>query len=304
MDLRVLRYFVVIADSGSFTAAASIACVAQSALSRHIRELEEELGVALLRRLPRGVRLTSAGATLYESANRILNEASRVRGELSHPASSGDNQVVLGVSPTLGRVLVPGLFERCSRAPSGVALTVREAFTPTLLEWLQRGQIDVAVVTSPDTDKPFTLRPLVGEPFALVCPRAQRRPPVVTPAQLSEIPVLITNLHRRIVEKQLGFLGARLNVHSEIDSVDSIRELVLCGDWCTFMPVSVFASDAAARGAVTLSEVSGIPLNRILTLASRSEPHPASGTTLLRSLVELEFSELSRRGVFSLARDQ
>lgn len=301
MDLRVLRYFVAIADAGSFTAAASRVCVAQPALSRHIRELESELGVALIRRLPRGVRLTAEGAALYESAMRMLNEAERVRSLLVDRGAVADTTVTVGTSPTLGRVVVPGLFERCHRSSTGVTLKVREAFTPVLLDWLHRGLIDIAIATSPDTDKPFALHPLVGEPFALVCPAAQCRPAVVTPEELSGIPVLMTSLHRSIVERQLGLLGARLNVQAEIDSVDSIRELVLRGPWSTVMPVSVFAADPQSLLAVTLSEVSGIPMSRILTLASRIEPRQAAGIEVVKDLVRCEFSELASRGVFSLA---
>jgi LysR family nitrogen assimilation transcriptional regulator len=300
MDLRVLRYFVAIADAGSITAAASRVCVAQSALSRHIRGLEEDLGTTLIRRLPRGIRLTAAGAALYQSATRMLDEAAHVRGLLADRESLSDLNVIVGTSPTLARVLVPGLIERCGRSPTGLAVTVREAFTPMLLEWLHRRLIDVAVVTNPDPDEPLSFRPILGEPFALVCPAAQGRGSVVTPEELSRIPVILTSLHKRIVERQLAMLGARLQIHSVIDSVDSICELVMRGGYSTIMPVSVFASDSRVRHMVTLSEVSGIPLSRILTVATRNEPRPSAGVVVLQELIVSEFTALASRGVFSV----
>ena len=300
MDLRVLRYFVAIADAGSFTAAAARLCVAQPALSRHVRELETELGVTLVQRLPRGIRLTVEGAVLHESAVRMLEEAEQVRHRLSDREAPGQQRVTLGTSPTLGRVVVPALFERARRASGGLALRMREAFTPQLLDWLQRGLVDVAIVTNPDTDRPLALQPLAGEPFALICPAGQRRPAVVTPAQLSTIPVLMTRLHRGIVERQLGRLGARLNVQAEIDSVDSIRELVLRGRWATVMPVSVFSSDLGTPRAVTMSEVSGIPLSRILMLATRIEARQPMAIEVVKELVRNEFAELAAQGVFSI----
>lgn len=300
MDLRVLRYFVAIADAGSITAAAERVCIAQSALSRHIRELEADLGVTLIRRLPRGVRLTAAGAALYQSATRMLEEASRIRSLLADRENLSDLNVIVGTSPTLARVLVPGLIERCSQSPTGLLVTVREAFTPMLLDWLHRRLIDVAVVTNPDPDDPLSFRPILGEPFALVCPASQGRSPVVTPEELSRVPVILTSLHKRIVERQLNLLGARLQVHSVIDSVDSIRELVMRGQHSTIMPVSVFASDSKIRHTVTLSEVSGIPLSRILTLATRNEQRPSAGVVVLRELILAEFTDLAARGVFSI----
>lgn len=302
MDLRVLRYFVAIADAGSITAAANRVCIAQSALSRHVRELEADLGVTLIRRLPRGVRLTAAGAALYQSATRMLEEATRVRSLLADRENLSDLNVIVGTSPTLARVLVPGLIERCERSPTGLLVTVREAFTPMLLEWLHRRLIDVALVTNPDPDEPLSLRPILGEPFALVCPAAYDRPAVVTPEELSDIPLIMTSLHRRIVERQLGMLGARLQLQSVIDSVDSIRELVMRGRHATIMPVSVFASDSRIRHTVTLSEVSGIPLSRILTLAMRNELRPSAGVVVLRELILAEFNELAARGVFSITQ--
>ncbi len=253
-----------------------------------------------MQRLPRGVRLTVEGAVLHESAVRMLDEAERVRHRLGDGDARARQTVTLGTSPTLGRVVVPALFERGRKSSAGVSLRMREAFTPVLLDWLQRGHVDIAIVTNPDTDRALSLQPLIGEPFALVCPAGQRRPGVVTPAQLSSIPVLMTSLHRGIVERQLGRLGARLNVQAEIDSVDSIRELVMGGAWSTVMPVSVFSSDLASRRAVTLSEVSGIPLNRILMLATRIEPGQSAAIELVRALVREEFAELAARGVFSI----
>jgi LysR family nitrogen assimilation transcriptional regulator len=122
----------------------------------------------------------------------------------------------------------------------------------------------------------------------------------VTPEELSRIPVILTSLHKRIVERQLAMLGARLQIHSVIDSVDSICELVMRGGYATIMPVSVFASDPGVRDRVTLSEVSGIPLSRILTVATRNESRPSAGVVVLQELIVSEFTALASRGVFSV----
>ena len=119
LNLRALRYFVAIADAGSLTAAAEAVSVAQPALTRQLRELEADLGVTLLMRYPRGVRLTPAGVTLYESAQRMLAEAARVRQMLAQHQKDQPQTVVLGASPTLARVLLPGLFESAQGSVSG-----------------------------------------------------------------------------------------------------------------------------------------------------------------------------------------
>ncbi|MDB5744823.1 MAG: hypothetical protein JWR68_3138 [Polaromonas sp.] len=298
MNLRALRYFVAIADAGSLTAAAAAISIAQPALTRQLRELETDLGVQLLQRTARGVLLTPSGVTLYESAQRMLAEATRVRQQLARPQDTSLTPVVLGASPTLARVLLPYLFENCQRSLAGVQLRAREAFTPALLDWLERGVVDMAIVTNPEAGRALTLHPLLGEPFALVSHQSLRLAPVVSVSQLSRIPLLMTSLHRSIVERQLLHLGGKLNIQGEIDSVDSIRELVMQGRWATVMPVSVFKEPRATE-TVVMSEISGVQLNRLLVLATRIEPQKNSALSAVQKMIESEFARLARRGVFS-----
>jgi LysR family nitrogen assimilation transcriptional regulator len=298
MNLRTLRYFIAIADAGSQTAAAAAIPIAQPALTRQLRELESEMGVQLLQRMPRGVRLTQAGVTFYESAQRILAESMRLRQRLSHGQHLAQSTVVLGASPTLARVLLPGLLENCFNTLDGIELRTREAFTPALMDWLEKGVIDMAIVTNPGTGRALSLQPLLGEPFALVSHKAMRVGPVVSVNQLTRIPLLMTSLHRGIVEQQMLALGKQLLIQAEIDSVDSIRELLRRGRWATVMPVSVF-KDMGREPDIVLSEVSGVQLNRLLVLATRLEARPSVAQTLVQELVEAEFSRLMRLGVFS-----
>lgn len=296
VNLRTLRYFVAIADAGSFTAAAVAVAIAQPALTRQMRDLEKELGVQLFQRGARGVRLTQDGATLYESAGRMLAEAARVRLLLGGDGADQETTVVLGVTPTLTRVLLPGVFERCHRHLADVRLVVREAFTPQLMEGLERGLIDMAVVTNPAPHRALALQPLLVEPFALIAPVARGLPAVVSLADLARVPLLMTGLHRGIVERALAPLGARLQVEAEIDSVDAIRELVLQGRWATVMPVSVF-KDAPA-GRVTLSEISGAQLNRMLVLATRVERARSTALGVVNDVLRAEAGKLAGQGVF------
>ncbi|MDR7096984.1 LysR family transcriptional regulator [Hydrogenophaga laconesensis] len=300
MNLKTLRYFIAVADSGSLTAAAAAIPIAQPALTRQMRDLEAEMGVQLLQRLPRGVRLTPAGVTLYESAQRIVSEAARLGRRLAHSQQKNRAPVILGASPTLARLLLPRLIENCMDAMDDLELRAREAFTPALLDWLERGMIDMAVLTNPEPGRTLSFQPLLGEPFALVSHAQMRIGPVVSVNQLARIPLLMTSLHRGLVDRQLASLGKSLQVRAEIDSVDSIRELVLRGRWATIMPVSVF-SDNAQDASIVMSEISGVQLNRLLVLATRIDPRPNPSLSLVHELVVAEFSRMERLGIFSFA---
>jgi len=203
MNLRTLRYFVAIVDAGSLSAAAQAISIAQPALSRQLRELEREMGQPLLIRGTRGVRLTAAGLTLYESSQRMLAEAARLRRQMTQRPASAATTVTIGISPTLAAVLVPGLFEQSRRGLDGIRIKVREAFTPSLLEWVERGVVDMAVVTNPSPGGSLALQPLLGEPFALIANVALGLGPVIPATQLHRMPLLMTSLHRDIVDRQL-----------------------------------------------------------------------------------------------------
>ncbi len=298
MNLRTLRYFVAVAEAGSLTAAAAVIPIAQPALSRQMRDLEAELGVQLLVREPRGGLVTAPGATLFESAPRILGESARMRQRLSQDKTRAGETISLGAPPTLAGLLLPRLFENHANTLKGIDLRMREAFTPVLLEWLERGVIDIAVVTNSESGRSLAFRPVLAEPFALFAHKSLGLGRAVMVNQLTRLPLLLTSLHRTIVERQLLNLGLSLHVQAEIDSVDAIREIVAQGPFATIMPVSVFKT---AAENISMSEISGVQISRQLVLATRLDPKPTPALSLVRELIDAELMNLSQRGVFGLA---
>lgn len=296
MHLKTLKYFVAIADAGSLTAAASMLSIAQPALTRQLRELEALMETQLLQRGPKGVRLTQAGATLYLSARRMLAEAAQVKLQLQGHA--GHQRVVLGASPTLTRVLLPGVFERCYERLANLNLVIQEAFTPQLLAALEHGSCDVAIVTNPPPGRVLAMEPLLAEPFALVTPASFELGTSISLADLAHVPIVMTRFHREIVERALAPLHAGLHIQAEIDSVDTIRELVIQGKRATLMPVSVFLD--APPEQVRLTEVSGAQLHRMLVLATRIDKSQDPSVALICDIVRTEAAALAAQGIFSL----
>ena len=300
MNLRTLKNFVAIADVGSFTGAAQVLFVAQPALTRQVRELELEFGVELLQRRPRGVVLTPAGGTFYEAARRILAEEAKLREKLARNQNAGTSTVILGAPPTLARVLLPGLLENCAHKLNSIKLGTREAFTPVLLEALERGTLDMAIVTNPESRQALSFQPILSEPFALISHGRMGIGPLVSIDQIADLPLLMTSLHRRIVERELLPLSKTLKVGWEINSVDAIREMVCNGHWATIMPVSVF-KDGLNTEPLVMSQISGVQLNRHLSLATRIDPRPTPAAAFVQELIESEFERLSLAGRFNFA---
>src|SRR5665213_411798 len=101
MEIHQLRYFISVAEIGSFTRAAQACYVAQPSLSQQIQKLEDELGQQLFERLGRNVRLTPAGHILYERAARILSSLAEARDALRDPARLYEGEIQVAAIPTV-----------------------------------------------------------------------------------------------------------------------------------------------------------------------------------------------------------
>jgi DNA-binding transcriptional LysR family regulator len=148
-DLRLIRYFVAVAEEGNVTRAAERLHMAQPPLSAAIRQLEQQLGIALLDRSSRQVRLTVAGEQLLEQGRQLLAHADTVVGDVQAVERSPSGLLRGGLSPAARFGLVPELLERWSTAAPGVMLHTREDTTGALLRDVRESRLDLAVVFCP-----------------------------------------------------------------------------------------------------------------------------------------------------------
>lgn len=175
MELRQVRYFAAVARHRHFTRAAAELGLAQPALSQQVRALERELGVVLIDRGGRRVRLTDAGEAFHVWAERILADVAAAEAELAVFAGLGRGRVVLGTTPvqTLGRVDLPGLLAAFHHRYPGVEIALREATTPILIDDLEAGRLDLALgALMADVVPPgIVVQPLFAEELvAIVAP--------------------------------------------------------------------------------------------------------------------------------------
>lgn len=173
MSLTPWTTFVEACHTGSLSATAQILGYTQSAVSRQIAALEREIGVTLLSREPRGVRLTPAGEALLPHARLVVAEAGR--GVRAATAARTVPHLVIGAVPSAAVSLVPAAVRRF---PDGIDWTLVTGLTPGLLERVAGGELDVAVVTDapPGLDVPRGLgvTRLGEDPMAVVLPGDHR----------------------------------------------------------------------------------------------------------------------------------
>src|SRR3984893_12690608 len=185
MELRSLAYFVRIAELGSITRAAAHLHLAQPALTRHVQRLEDELGVPLLTRANRGVKLTEAGQKLLESAARILREVERTGDEIRAQDAHPSGRIIIGITPTLCPGVVPGVSANMRADYPRVELKVMHAGMVRLEEFIIDGRVDVALLSELSRSRLILSTRLAQEEMVLVTRPGARPVGVVSGAELS-----------------------------------------------------------------------------------------------------------------------
>ena len=146
VNLKQLEYFVAVAELGSFSKAAVILNIAQPALSRQVRLLETDLHVTLLMRNGRGVVLTEAGKRLFDHSVGILQLVSRVREDIETSRDEPSGRIVVGLPPSMGRLLTLPLVEGFRRTLPKARLAIVEGLPAHLAEWISTGRVDLGLL--------------------------------------------------------------------------------------------------------------------------------------------------------------
>lgn len=299
MDMRALKCFVWTAELGSITRAATELGLVQSALSRKIQNIEEDLGAALFVRLPRGIQLTPAGRQFLVRARRILREVDFAHTELKHQTAI-EGAVTLGLSPTLAPIIAPGCLAQVRRDFPDITLKVVEGFSSLMLDPLRSGRIDVAVLTNPPHLSGLRLEPAVAEEVVVVtAPGARGIQPYYTVDELCRTPLMVTSGFRAVVDEQLRKLGRQLAPGTEIDSVEAIRRIVAQGQAVTVMPVSTYQEDIRA-GRLDAFHIADTHLHRLLVIASPPENRISPAMRQIVEILAQQFAALADEGVFRL----
>ncbi|WP_433292922.1 LysR family transcriptional regulator [Actinoplanes sp. CA-030573] len=178
METQLLEVFRTVAHLGSITEAARRLRFTQSAVSRQIGALEQELGARVFDRLPRGVTLTEEGRALLPYAVKILDGLTSARGAVGDVRTVAAGRLRVGAFPTAVAALVPSALARFRQAYPQVVLSLVEGLTPALLDRLARGEADVAVVSSspsgPLDRARFELHHLLDERMLVAVARGHR----------------------------------------------------------------------------------------------------------------------------------
>lgn len=286
MELRHLRYFEAVARHSHVTRAAAELHIAQPALSKQISQLEQELGVALFDRIGRNVRLTEAGEALLPHVHAILTQVEAARAEMSERVGLRRGRASVGTPPTVGTQLLPQALAAFNRSYPGIELRLHEAGIQTLLELLETGLADVAVVTLPVSDPSLTVVPLFSEDLVIAVGRGHRladRGSIVL-NELQDEPWLLSPENYELREAALNACRrAGFTPHVVLDGgeMDTMLRLVAAGMGVALVP------RLAIQGLVDLAvlRVSDQHLQRSLGIVWRGDRTASPAARALREFL-------------------
>jgi LysR family transcriptional regulator, hydrogen peroxide-inducible genes activator len=174
MEIHQLRYFVAVAEEGSFSHAAEREHVSQPSLSQQIQKLEAELNQQLFDRLPRSVVLTEAGRCLLPYARQILTatvDAGRAVAALEEEVAG---RLAVGAIPSIAVYVLPRLIRRFQQRYPKVTFELFEDTTDRLAQRLEDGALDVALASAGDETPPLAHHSLGKEPLLMLLPEKHR----------------------------------------------------------------------------------------------------------------------------------
>jgi len=266
MNIRDLKYLVAVADTQHFGQAADRCFVSQPTLSGQIKKLEDELGVTLFERTKRSVETTLPGRAIVAQARKVLEQSEA----LQLLAQSYQDPLVgplrLGVIPTLSPYLMPLVLQPLQKKYPQIKLVLSEELTDSLLERLDKHEIDAALLATPVDNPELESVPLFDEPFWLVHPQdhtlSKKKKIIQADLDCADLLLLaeghclaeqamnVCNLHEREVRGDLADLRAA--------SLETLLQMVAAGFGSTLLP-ALALNTASARDKGILARQLQLP---------------------------------------------
>jgi DNA-binding transcriptional LysR family regulator len=231
VGLRQLRVFLAVARHGSFSRAADEVAVSQSAVSLAIQQLETEIGVRLLDRTTRQVRITSVGETLAATGARLLAELDDMLKELRDVGRQRRGKVVMACVPSVARGLMPACVAYCAGKWPEVSFAIEDVAAKEVVAKVRRGDVEFGVAGGDIDDSELHIDSLVSDPFLLVCRHddALGKAKAVPWTRLSDRRLVMLNNtsgSRQQIVDTLASAGVRPEIFLELAQPSSVLAMV------------------------------------------------------------------------------
>ena len=311
IDIRQLRYFVAIAEQGSFSRAANFLHVAQPALSLHVRNMEALLGVPLLHRTPRGVHPTEAGAILLRHARIILDQLVVAEEEVRDHHNDPSGEVRLGVPGTIGQILAVPLIGAIHQRYPRIKLRIAEAMSGFILEWMREERIDLAVLYGRADEHGIQTEHLLDETLQFFGPATPPAGETLPPpgmslpfAQVVRMPLILPGPGhglRELLDRLADDAQAVLNSVIDVDSYGNIKLLVQEGLGYSVLPENAIAAEAT-EGRLRRWDIADPAITRSIHMAHSIRRPMTNANAIVLATLRETIRDLARTGRWIGAR--
>lgn len=306
-SLRQLGYLVELADRLNFRAAAEAQFVTQSTLSAGIKELENVLGVQLVERSKRSVRLTAMGEDVVARARTLLAAATDLAEAARSAAAALSGPLRLGVIPTIAPFLLPDVLPSLRKAYPALKLYLREDLTDRVLERLRAGSLDVVLIALPYDTGDLRVHELFKDEFWFVAreddPAAKDREVAVR--RLDKSQILLLEEGHCLRDHAITACGPRRGTWEskvEATSLYTLIQMVEGGLGVTLLP-EIALKAGLLKGTRLIARPFGAPAPaRTIALATRRASPRVRDAGLLAELILEQHRRRARPGIPALRR--
>jgi DNA-binding transcriptional LysR family regulator len=277
MEVHQLAYFESVSRHLHFTRAADELNVAQPSVSQQIRKLETELGTPLFHRMKRRVALTEAGRRFLPHARAVLQQLEEARVEVQELSGLSKGSLAVGAPPSVGTHLFPRALAAFSHCHPGIGLTFREGGSRTLVQLLEEGELDLAVVIQPIRHPALETLSLLEEELLLAVPLghplagSRRRVPLV---HLRDEPFVMLREGAYDLRDQTLAACRRAGFEPRVvldgGEMDSVLRFAAAGIGVAILPAMVLSDVDPTCGPVPV-RLQGPRLSRSLVIARRRD---------------------------------
>ncbi|MDX3907283.1 MAG: LysR family transcriptional regulator [Pigmentiphaga sp.] len=312
MFFEDLSAFIAVAERGSFSRAAVELCIAQSALSKRVRRLEQRTGAALLERRARGVVLTPVGQVFLQRALALVDEANYLERHLSSAIQTPAGEVSIALPRRSAGLIAPRIVERCRLEIPRVRLQLLEGTAANVHGWMVRGEADVGLTYNPDLGTGFRVLPFMSERLVLFSSPGLAHqhfgldgPPRACAVQdLARLPLILPrkpDVVRVLVERLAAGHGFRPNIVFEADGLSTIRGMVEYGQGMALLSLSTSWNYSVEQGRLVSVPFSSPSVSWKLHLAHSLKADGSAAVSRVFDIVRREAISLLDAGAWPCA---
>jgi DNA-binding transcriptional LysR family regulator len=277
LNLDQLATFAKVVECGSFSGAAEKLGLTQPAVSLQIRQLEKRLGAALIERVGRKVRPTTAGDELLTHVDRIDAAVGSAIETVARHAADTIGQVRLGTDQTLTIFLLPAVLGALRKRYPGLEINVSTGNAVDIGRAVEENRIDLALATLPISGRTLEITPVIEDAFVVIARPDMALPQRLTAANLAKLPLLLSqpgSASRRITDRWFSRGDAACVPAMTLGSAEAIKAMAIAGLGCGILSEMAVRDD---RNPDFIIRPLSPPLSRTLGVVIRKDKRLSKG---------------------------